>query len=144
MDRAPPFAQRSGVAAAENGQDFRHDGVGDFLRCFGSKVEADGCMEVGAFLRGEDAAGCGEIRDDAFRPFPRSEQADVGEATGEQIAEYGHVVDVVVRHHDRERSGLRSCGQTGRTEDARDERHIGTDAAAKSDTGALPRDFRRY
>ncbi|MFM9032309.1 MAG: XdhC family protein [Opitutaceae bacterium] len=55
-----------------------------------------------ALLGGKGASLRGKVRQDALRAFPRAEQADVAQPAREQVAQDGHVVHVVVGHHDRD------------------------------------------
>jgi hypothetical protein len=106
VDRAGAFAEGARVAAGESGADLGEDAEGDFGGCLGAEVKAYGGVETGELGGSGRKAVAGEVFEDAVGAFFGSEETEVAELKGEQVAENGDVVDIVVCHHYGEGAGL--------------------------------------
>ena len=107
MNGPRAFTQGTCVPSGERGLHLGEDGEGNWLGAVGPEIESDRGVEAGSLRGREGNALGGEIGEDLLGAFAGTEQTQIGEGTGEQVAEERHVVDVVMSHHDGDRFGIR-------------------------------------
>ena len=66
-------------------------------------IQPDWRVQPVALFAGNHAAVPFEIRENLLRSFPRPQQPNVGERAAEEALQQRHVVDLMVRHHHRQR-----------------------------------------
>jgi len=88
---------------------FRDDGERDRLGRVGAEIEPDRRVQPGALLRCHDHTVPAKVLEDSIPALFGAEQTEIGEGKGEQVAKNGDVMNVAMRHHDRQSVGSR-CG----------------------------------
>ena len=104
MNGLLPILQRTGVPSGEGRLHFRNDAERNFLGSIGSQIESNGGVEPGAHGSRDGEPALGKIGEYFFRTALRPKKAEKGQRKGQQAAEQGYVVPVMMGHYDGERA----------------------------------------